>query len=458
MSVAYEEFLNTKRHSTGNFGFEPVYTPSFLFDFQSFATSWAIRKGRGAMFADCGLGKTPMQLVWAENVRRHTNKPVLILTPLAVANQTREEGEKFDIEVHHCRDGKFKKCINVTNYERLHLFSPEYFGGVVCDESSSIKAMDGERRRDVTAFLRKVPHRLLCTATAAPNDYIELGTASEALGDMGQRDMLSQFFRSTDNISHVFNKQGDFWNSHKWIFKPHSERPFWRWVCSWARAFRKPSDLGFEDGRFILPRLDVEQHVIQAHVIPDGEFLPRVAVTLNEQRAERRATMAQRCEKVASLVSHGKPAIVWCHLNQEGDALEEMIPGCVQVSGADSDDAKEEKLMAFSHGQVRVIITKPTIAGFGMNWQHCSHMTFFPSHSFEQYYQGVRRCLRFGQMNPVKVDIVTTPGEAGVTANLTRKAEQAEAMFANLVAEMNNELQLSNRTTFDREMELPSWL
>lgn len=454
----YARFLDRKRHANEDAGFDPLWMPDFLFDFQSALVDWSIRKGRAAIFADCGLGKTPMQLVWAENVVRKTNGNVLILTPLAVANQTEEEGRKFGIEVYHCRDGKPRKGINVTNYERLHLFNPDDFGGIVCDESSMIKAMIGKRRRQVTAFVRKLPYRLLTTATPSPNDYIELGTASEALGYMGQRDMLNVFFKSTDNLSHLYFKRGDFWNRHKWMFKAHSEEPFWKWVCSWARACRMPSDLGFENGSFVLPAMHLNQHVIDVELTHDGELFPRVAVTLKEQRDERRATMRERCEKVAALADHDRPMIAWCHLNEEGDELEKMIPGAVQVAGRHEDTLKEERLMAFSRGETRVLVTKPTIAGFGMNWQHCGDMTFFPSHSYEQFYQGVRRCLRFGRNAPVNVDIVTTPGEAGVTANLSRKSEQAEKMFENLVAHMNEHLHMNVQQQFNVDQEVPSWL
>lgn len=453
----YQAFLKEKSQTSGDDGFAPVYMPDFLFDFQKALTEWAIRKGRGAIFADCGLGKTPMQLVFAENIVRKTNGKVLILTPLAVAQQTIKEGLKFDIQVHRCMDGKPKPGINVTNYEKLHLFDPADFVGVVADESSAIKAFDGKRRRHVTWFMSKMPYRLLCTATAAPNDYIELGTSSEALGFMGQMDMLGMFFKTSDNIQHIAWKSGDFWNSHKWMFKAHAEKSFWRWVCSWARAVRMPADLGFDNDGFVLPELTVNQHVVENPERFDGELFPRVAVTLNEQRAERRLTMQQRCEKVAQLVDHSAPSVVWCHLNPEGDMLENLIPGAAQIAGADADERKEEIFHAFSDGELRVLVTKPKIGAWGLNWQHCSHMTFFPSHSFEQWYQGVRRCWRFGQKNPVTVDIVTTPGEAGVTANLQAKADAADAMFESLIREMNNVLHVERTQHHTVTMEAPSW-
>jgi SNF2 family DNA or RNA helicase len=460
MSKTYQEFLHDKTHSQGAFGFEPTFLPDFLFDFQKAIVEWQIRKGRSAAFADCGLGKTPMQLVVAENIVRHTNRPVLILTPLAVSTQTVEEAGKFDIQATRNMDGKVRPGINVTNYEKIHHFNPDDYAGVICDESSAIKAFAGKRRKEVTAFMRKTEFRHLYTATAAPNDYIELGTSSEALGFMGQMDMLNMFFKSSDDMNHVFFKNGDFWNTHKWIFKAHSETIFWRWVCSWARAIRMPSDLGFDDSKFSLPELRVEEHVVDCEMPFDGELFPRVAVTLKEQREERKITIQARCEKVARLVDHKDPAVVWCQMNNEGELLAKMLrtEGFLEVSGATSDDEKEEIFTAFSHGQLRGIITKPKIGAWGLNWQHCAHTTFFPSHSFEQYYQAIRRFWRFGQKRPVRVDIITTPGEAGVTSNLQRKATQADEMFAALVREMNNANQISNSKNYPEKAKVPAWL
>lgn len=458
MSHAYQQFLENKAQRGADAGFDPLWIPDFLFDFQKSLVEWAVRKGRGAIFADCGLGKTPMQLVWAENVVRKTGGNVLILTPLAVSDQTVAEAEKFGIEAKRSKDGAIHSGITVTNYERLHHFDPDRFSGVVCDESSAIKHFDGKRRKEVTWFMRKTPYRLLATATAAPNDYIELGTSSEALGIMGQRDVISTFFRSTDDMHHVLYKNGDFWNTHKFTFKAHAEESFWRWVCSWARAMRKPSDFGFEDGPFLLPPLEVVQHVVDHFEPPPGELFPRVAVTLREQREERRQTLEKRCRKVAELVEHDAHAVAWCHMNDEGKLLSQMIPDAKEIAGSTPDDEKEELLKAFGAGQLRVLVTKPKIGAFGLNWQHCSHMTFFPSHSFEQWYQGVRRCWRFGQKNPVRVDIVTTEGEAGVTANLQKKAGQCDKLFEQLVALMNNAMRLDRSQNFSAKEQVPSWL
>lgn len=460
----YADFLARKAQSGSDGGFDPLYMPSFLFDFQASLVEWSVRKGRGALFEDCGLGKTPQQLVWAENVVRKTNKPVLCLTPLAVSYQTLAEAHKFDIEAHRSEKGEVHSGINVTNYERLHYFNPDDFGGVVLDESSILKSFDGATRKAITEFMRRVPYRLPCTATAAPNDYIELGTTSEALGELGYTDMLTRFFKNDQNTIKpmVYRHHGQNFaqldDAAKWRFKGHAEVPFWRWVTSWARAIRKPSDLGFDDARFALPPLQEHEHLIESQQTREGMLFNLPAVGLKEQREERRLTLTERCETVARLADTKAPVLVWCHLNDEGDMLEKLIPDAQQVSGKDSDEAKEEKFLAFSRGELRVLVTKPKIGALGLNFQHCSHVTFFPSHSFEQYYQGIRRCWRFGQTKPVRVDIVTTEGERGVLKNLQRKATAADKMFSCLVEHMNESVRVDRSIKFTKREEVPSWL
>jgi len=454
---AYDQFLLTKSQLDGEYGFDPVWMPDFLIDFQSAMVEWACRKGRAALFEDCGLGKTVQELTWGENVVRMTNGRVLLAAPLAVALQIVREAQKFGIEVHLSRDGSLKPSgIHVTNYERLHLFDANDFVGFIGDESSILKSFDGARKAEITQFMRKMKYRLLATATAAPNDFIELGTTSEALGYLGYMDMLNRFFKNDLNNSASGRMRGEV---IKWRLKGHAEGPFWQWVCSWARAVRKPSDLGFDDSRFVLPPLTEVEHMVEAKTLADGMLFALPAVGLQEQREERRRTLQERCEMAASLVADtGKPAVVWCDLNDEGDLLEKLIPGAVQVSGKDSDDRKEEKLGAFSDGQIRVLVTKQKIAGWGMNWQHCAHMTDFPSHSFEGYYQKVRRFWRFGQQSPVRVDLITTEGQKTVMANQKRKAEQADRMFTNLVAAMNDAISIDRASHFVKQQELPSWL
>jgi len=454
----YGAFLAGKAQSISDGGFIPDDMPDFLFPFQAALVEWATRKGRSAVFADCGLGKTPIQLVWADMVSRRSDKPVLILTPLAVAQQTVHEGEKFGIESARSSNGSIKSRIVVTNYERLHYFTPSDFSGVVCDESSILKSFDGATRAAITEFMRKVEYRLLCTATAAPNDYIELGSSSEALGHLGYMDMLARFFKNDQNTSDTARKWANQ-GAPKWRFRGHAETPFWRWVCSWARALRRPSDLGFDDTGFELPELIEQQHMVDSITPRNGMLFNLPAVGLFEQRQERRATIRERCERAASLVNGtGQPCVSWCHLNDEGDLLEELIDGAVQISGKDSDDSKESKLIDFSRGNIRSLITKPVIGAWGLNWQHCAHMTFFPSHSFEQYYQSVRRCWRFGQTRPVSVDIITTEGEADVLKNMQRKAAAAELMFERLVGHMNEAQHIDRMVDYKTTVEVPSWL
>jgi hypothetical protein len=469
MMDTYAAFLEHKAQLGTNDGFSPIWMPGFLMDFQQSLVEWAILKGRGALLADCGLGKTVMQEVWAENVVRHTNKPVLILAPLAVTQQTHREAQKFGIEAHVSLDGKVRPGINIANYERLHLFDPNDFAGAVCDESAILKSFDGVRRQQITGFMRKMRYRLLCTATAAPNEYIELGTSSEALGYLGYMDMLTRFFKNNQgNSIKPFTTQhrGSARKPHeileesaKWRFKGHAEVPFWRWVCSWARAVRKPSDLGFDDGAFTLPPLIERQHMVDARSLPDGKLFALPAVGLAEQRDERRRTIGERCEMAAEMVNRtGQPFVVWCGLNDEGDLLEDLIPDAIQISGKDDEDAKEEKFLAFIDGKARGLVTKGKIGAWGLNFQHCAHSVSFPTHSFEEYYQKVRRFWRFGQQHSVVSDIITTEGEKSVLANLQRKAVAADKMFADLTEHMNHEIGLARAVEFHAEQELPTWL
>jgi hypothetical protein len=458
----YKEFLEKKRQLNNNFGFKPIYIPDYLFDFQKYLVEWSLLRGRSAIFADCGLGKTPMQLVWADNVVRQTNKPVLILTPLSVSIQTELEAEKFNIEAKKSKDGKFKTKIVITNYERLHYFNPDDFSGIVCDESSILKNFKGHIKNAITIFMRKIPYRLLATATAAPNDYIELGTSSETLGYLGYMDMLGKFFKNDQNNCAVKSNRGRFVGQVKWRLKGHAEEQFWRWITSWSRVIRKPSDLGFEDKNFNLPELNIKNNILKIAGFSVKGFFPEFSIQakgLKEERQETRATLKNRCEKVAEIESNIKDySTIWCNLNDEGNLLEKIIPDSVQVSGRDSDDSKEEKLIAFSKGQIKKIIIKPKIGAFGLNWQHCNHITTFPTHSYEQEYQLIRRCWRFGQKRKVFVDRVFTEGFAKVVTNLERKQEQANIMFNNLIKEMNNSLSLDRDKIFTKKVELPKWL
>lgn len=450
----YRVFLEKKTHVGSMSGFKPLWMPDFLFPFQRALTTWAIEKGRAAIFADCGLGKTPMQLVWAQNVVEKTCKPVLILTPLAVGAQTIREAHKFDIEAAQSRDGKVAAPITVTNYQQLHKFNWQDFSGVACDESSILKNFDGAIKSEVTDFMRKIQYRSLWTATAAPNDYIELGTSSEALGDLGFIDMVSRFFKKAEKTT----SRSDEFRSGLYRFRGHAQRDFWRWICSWSRAIRKPSDLGFSDDGYKLPPLITTEHIIRARTVNPDFLFDMPAIGLQEQRSERRRTIAERCEQAAALLSNNEQAISWCHLNDEGHMLEKLIPGAVEVDGSDPDELKEETFEAFAQGQIRVLVSKPTICGYGLNFQNCHRQTFFPSHSFEQWYQSIRRCWRFGQKNPVRIDVISSEGEAGVLANMNRKSVQADQMFSNLVALINNELRIENINQHTATPEIPTWL
>jgi len=451
----YANFLAKRKQSASMAGFDPVFMPDQAFPFQQHLIEWSTRMGRSAIFADCGLGKTLMQLAWAENVARKTNGRVLILTPLAVAVQTEQEAAKFGIEVDHCTDGKPKKTsgIFVTNYEKLHLFDRHDYIGAVCDESSILKNMGGKRRKEITSFMRSLTYRLLCTATAAPNDFHELGTSSDALGYLGARDMLTKFFKE-DTIKDYLG-----WGRKSYRFRGHAEDHFWQWVASWARACRKPSDLGYADDGYVLPKLIEREELIQSSTPRPGMLFSLPAENLQEQREERRVTINERCERAAELAKqHNGASVIWCHLNDEADMVTDMLPGAEQVKGSMSDEAKQEKLLAFGNGEIKQLITKPKIGCFGLNWQHCHNVITFPSHSFEQYYQAVRRCYRFGQKKDVTVTLITTEGEQHIMKNLQRKARQSSQMFDALVSHMNDAINVDRDIEHATKQELPEWL
>lgn len=462
MTTSYAEFLAAKAQDTSAAGFTPADLPDHLYDFQAHLVDWAVRKGRAAIFADCGLGKTPMELAWADQVHRHTGKPVLLLTPLAVSFQVVKEAEKFGHEASISRTGQPVAPITVTNYEQLTKFSPDDFAGVVCDESSAIKSFEGTTKAVVTEFMRRMPYRLLGTATAAPNDYLELGTSSEALGELGYMDMLGRFFtndnRTSTHRAMAFKKGKRVQGSGGYRFKGHAEEPFWKWVSSWGRAIRKPSDYGFSDEGFDLPPLEYRTTLVEARETAPGALFDMPAVGLSEEREEARRTLSERCEAAADAVSDAESAVLWCHLNDESSELARLVPGSVEVTGSDSPEAKEEKLIGFTNGDIKHLVTKPKIGAWGLNWQHCHRMTYFPSHSYEQHYQAVRRSWRFGQKETVTVDVITTKGGELILENLRHKADQADRMFSELVKHMSAATNINRNRTFTNEMEIPSWL
>lgn len=455
--TAYEQFVAQKAQLSDQGGFEPTSLPDHLFDFQRALVEWAVRKGRAAIFADCGLGKTPMGLAWAQNIHEHTGKPVLFLTPLAVGFQIVHEAEKFGHDAALSRTGEVTAPITVTNYEQLGKFDFEDFGGVVCDESSILKSFEGETRAAVTEFMRRIQYRLLGTATAAPNDFMELGTSSEALGALGYMDMLTRFFVNDNRTGTTRSSFAATGRSAGFRLKGHAGEPFWRWVSSWARAIRKPSDYGFADDGFVLPELREVESFIEARTPRPDTLFDMPAVGLQEEREENRRTLTERCEAAAALLETADRAVSWCHLNDESALLTRLIDGAVEVAGSDSPETKEEKLRAFTDGEIRVLVTKPSIGAWGLNWQHASRMTYFPTHSYEQYYQAVRRMWRFGQQRPVTVDLVVSEGGRNMLSNLHRKGRQADVMFSELVSHMND-ARTVEPYRYDKELELPAWL
>lgn len=427
----YEEFLASKLITEVPTGIEtPVDISDKLFPFQAAIVKWALRRGRAAIFADCGLGKSPMQLQWAQQVQRHTGRPVLILAPVAVSEQTVREGRKFDVEVKRVDDDSALADISITNYERLHLFDTSVFGGVVLDESSILKSFTGKTRNQIIDQFQDTPFKLACTATPSPNDHTELGNHAEFLGVMSMHEMLATYFvHDSSNAASV-----------GWRLKGHAVGEFWSWVASWAVSVKTPSDLGYSDEGYDLPDLNIIDHSVAVdHSRNDSGTLFRLpASTMGELRKEERMTVEQRCERVAEIVSGSdEPWIVWCHRNDESSLLTNMIPDAVEITGSDTNDAKAERMIAFSDGDIRVLVTKPSIAGFGMNWQHCRKMAFVGlTHSYEKFYQAVRRCWRFGQSMPVDCHVVIAETQTKVLQSIKRKQSDAEKMNSEMIKSM----------------------
>lgn len=479
MASEYELFIKRRSQSDKIAPAEINEMPSYLFDFQKILVAWSISQVRSAVFADCGMGKTAMQLAWSNIVHKITGKKVLLLTPLAVARQTQKEAEKFNIEAKCSFSGEASSPITITNYDKLHLFESTDFAGVACDESSILKHFGGSTQKQITRFTNKTQYRSLWTATAAPNDWIELGTSSEALGELSHSDMLKRFFRQLDDkgqkkeqrlqdeAEKLIKQDGEYYAKlsfrvaqtiGQWRLKNHAVEAFWRWVASWSRALRRPSDIGCCDGGFELPPIHYHDHIIKPNTRQPGRLFDLPAFGLAEERDERRRTLKDRCDKVAELCDHESPSVIWCHMNQEGDMLEQVIPGSRQIAGKTPDEEKVELYEAFSSGQLKKLIIKPKIGAYGLNWQHCSHVISFASHSFEQTYQSVRRCWRFGQTNTVTVDTVATEGEIRVLENMRRKSKQADEMFTKLVSEMNRAERLERVNIYTKKAELPKWL
>jgi len=428
--MSYEDFLARKRVVDPATGLHDIPAlPECLFPFQRDITTWALRRGRAALFAGTGLGKSLMELAWADAVHRATGKDILHLAPLAVTAQMVREASKFGIGARQVRQqSDCEPGTSITNYQKIDHFDLSRFGGVILDESSILKSTDGHYRSRLIEECRSLPFRLAATATPAPNDFMELGNHAEFLGVMSYTDMLATFF---------VHDGGD---TQKWRLKGHAENEFWKWMASWAVMLRRPSDLGYDDGAYLLPPLHQHQHVVGVNYAPSldtGLLFPMEATTLQERIAARRGTVEERVELAAQITPADGPFVWWCNLNAESEALTRMIPGAVETRGSDPEDVKERKLIDFSEGRIRVLVTKPSVAGWGMNWQHCNSCGFVGlNDSFEQVYQAIRRFWRFGQTQPVNVHFISAETEGAVVANLKRKEMDAERMAAGMVRHM----------------------
>lgn len=429
--------------------------PDKLFDYQKYVAEHLILKGRGAAFLDTGTGKSIIELVKAVNYVKHTNKPVLILTPLAVAFQFIREAEKFQIDdVSYSKDGKFKTKIVITNYERLHYFDSSQFDCVICDESSCLKNSEGVTTNDVTIFLRKVKYRGLFTATPSPNDYTELGTSSEALGYLGYHDMLTKFFKNNEDTINPMNI------GTEWRLKGHAEKAFFEWVSTWSISMRKPSDLGFSDEKHVLPELKINYNWVrnQKPLVIKGQYqmFNIVARTNAEILAERRATVEDRCEKAVEIARSHETSVYWCNLNDEGDLIQKLDSSSVQLRGKMKLDQKEEILLAFLNGEIKKLITKPQLTAWGLNWQHCGHATVFPNFSYEQWYQLIRRFWRYGRVEPVTIDAVLSDGQKRILDAIVAKTAKADMQFTLLNANINRSFEVK-KSEFNQQILLPSW-
>ena len=452
----YLKFLESKRHSTEDFGFDANYIPDIAFDFQKHIIEKAIKKGRIAIFADTGLGKTLIQLSIAKNIINHTNKNVLILTPLAVAFQFIIEAKKLGIDdIEYSKDGKYSKKIVICNYERLHYFDSNNFVAVILDESSILKNFDGKIKGQITSFIKKIPYRFLSTATPSPNDFIELGTSSEALGYLGYMDMLGKFFKNNQNSVDSTNRN----IGEKYYLKPHAEKDFFAWVNQWSIMVKMPSDIGFSNDRYKLPELIVNKHTIKNQSMIDlsGQvqiFTP-IAKSFSEVRYEQKQTEEVRCKKAVEL-SLGNTSVYWCNTNNESSLLKDMDKDAVEIIGSQSIEKKEEILLSFSLGEIKRIITKAKMTSFGLNWQHCNHSVFFPTYSYEQYYQAVRRFWRFGQKKDVTIDVVVSDGQTRVLEALQQKTDKAIELYKNLTENVNRQFTITQKE-FNKEVVKPKF-
>lgn len=456
MTSDYLKFIESKKHLLGEFGFEPNYYPDCAFDFQKAIIERAIKKGRIAIFADTGLGKTLIQLSIAKNIVNHTNKKVLILTPLAVGFQFILEAEKLGIEdCYQTIKGEIKGKIIICNYERLHYLDSKNFEAVILDESSILKNFDGKIKNHITSFVKKIPYRFLSTATPSPNDFIELGTSSEALGYMGYMDMLGKFFKNNQNDTGGRNNVGN-----KFYLKPHAEKDFFSWVNQWSIMVKMPSDLGFSNERYILPELIINKHIVKNQSLIDvnGQiqmFTP-MAKSMTEVRHEQKQTEDNRCYKAIELASY-KTSVYWCNTNNESAILKREDKEAYEIIGSQTIEKKEEILQAFAKGEIKRLITKAKMTGMGLNWQHCNHSVFFPTWSYEQYYQAIRRFWRFGQKNNVVIDMVISDGQQRVLDAIEQKTQKAIELHEQLTKNVNSVF-VNNKKEFTKDIIKPNFL
>jgi hypothetical protein len=451
----YKKFIESKRHIENNYGIDPIFIPDGMKDFQKYVSEYAIKKGRCAVFLDTGLGKTLIQLTVATNYVRQFNRPVLILTPLAVAFQFIKEAEKFGIDdIEYSKDGKFKSKIVVTNYERLDKFNKDDFVAVLLDESSILKNFEGAIKHDVTMFMRNVKYRFLFTATPSPNDFIELGTSSEALGYMGYTDMLSKFFTNKVNSINPANFGVD------WKLKDHARKSFFEWVSTWSISMRKPSDLGYSDNDYIIPDLITNHIKIKNdnNMIIDSQIqlFNMPANNFHEIRVENNQTIEKRCQMAVDSADKKEVSVYWANLNKEADLIEKIDKNSYQIKGSMNLDKKEDILLNFSNGQIKKLITKPKITAFGLNWQHCNHTVYFPTFSYEQYYQAIRRFWRFGQKKEVIVDIIYSDGQEKIINSLLEKSKKANELFDSLNSNINRKYKI-NKSEFTKQITLPNF-
>lgn len=460
----YEKFLQSKKQVAISSGFhkEKSLMCEAMFDWQKDIVFWALKKGRAALFEDCGLGKTIQELEWASSVSEHTKMPVLIVCPLAVAEQTKREAEKFGFQgVRVVREQEqVSSGVNITNYEILHHFDASAFSGVVLDESSILKNFSGKTRTEIIEMFQNTPYKLSCTATPSPNDFMELGNQAEFCGVMSRTEMLATYFTH------------DGGETSKWRLKGHAHDSFWEWLATWAVVMTNPSDLGYDGTRFMLPPLETHQHTVRCeeNIIDDNyAMFAKVAETLAERRNARRNSIDDRCELAKRLIDeHPEDQwLVWCDLNAEAEKLTSVIEGAVEIRGTDTPDEKAERLNGFSTGKIKRLVTKPSIAGFGINWQNCNHMIFVGlSDSFEMLYQAIRRCWRFGQEKTVYVHIVCSEAEGAVKANIDRKERLAAMMTHEMVKHtkeiLEEEIKGTVRITIPYnpqvEMTVPEWM